>query len=125
MGETLLKITRDQDLYATWDSTVEAPTFLGTRAEVLEFYGDVQGRCPTCRSYINHQSTTRERLNRADQHGSSSHIGDWHWDDNTGIYAQSGILNRRDIPAVVTLLALDTELDDPRILALLTPLERN
>lgn len=123
MSETLLKVAPGQDLYVTWDSIVEAPTFLGTRDEVLEHYGTVEGRCPTCHSYVDHQTTTRARLDRADKRGSSSHVGDWHWDDNETIYAQAGYIQRADLPAVVELLAGGAELHDPRILALLSPLD--
>lgn len=124
MGETLVKIAPGQDLYVTWDSRVETPTFLGTRDEVLEFYGDVHGRCPTCHSYVDHQSTTRERLKRADEHGSSSHYGKWNWNDNEGIYAQAGYLKREHLPAVVELLADGADQHDPRVLAMLSPLDR-
>lgn len=62
MGRIIIKAARDRDLYVEWSSVVEAPTAIGTRAEMLDYltrYGE--GR-----------SDPAERLDRADATGTSA-----------------------------------------------------
>lgn len=126
MGNTIVKIAPDRDEYVIWSSNTETPLWLGTRAELLEELGDIHGECPTCHSRISWIDTTRARIERADERGSSSGHGSWWWEYNgepyKGIYAQLGLVARENLPAIVELLT-DYEVDDPQIVALLEPFE--
>lgn len=55
MGSCVIKASKDRDLYCVWSSIVEAPTFIGTRRELLRHLGP----------------RAEERLTRADQLGTS------------------------------------------------------
>lgn len=81
----VIKAAPDRDLYVGWSNVVEAPTWVGTRAQALE-YG-----CP------------ESRLRRADETGTSqrrdpmsSYTGplDGAWDDTGFIAEQRGFLPR-------------------------------
>lgn len=82
MGRMIIKVDRDEDLYLEWSSIVEAPTFVGTRAEILRHLGD------------DHEY----RLVQADKYGSSGYQPFvCYWDDKGEIYKQEGWLLRQDM----------------------------
>jgi hypothetical protein len=92
----IIKPERHRDLYVGWSNVVEAPTWLGTRAEAL-----AQG-CP------------ESRLRRADETGTSqmrdpmsSYTGplDGAWDDTGFIAEQRGFLPRARLGDYVTAYA--------------------
>lgn len=94
MGSQIIKVTPDRDLYMEWSSVVEAPTFIGTRAELAAYLAEpkVHYRQTT----IDHPEAIEERLARADETGSSGYrpFG-CTWDDASGeIYQQRGHLRR-------------------------------
>jgi hypothetical protein len=111
MGNIIVKAAKDLDLYVEWSSIVEAPLTWGTRQEFLD------------------EGYAEERLERADARGSSSYIGICFWGDDDGlILEQRGFLPRAKIPAYLEIMteqwkAKNFDGDDPRILALLEPLE--
>lgn len=127
MGDTIVKITADRDLYVVWSTGTETPTWSGTAAELLEEFGRVEGYCPTCRQYTSLTDTTMARIARADQRGSSSMTGSWWWEYGgepyRGIYAQLGLVAREHLPSIVELLAGGAAVDDARIRAVLEPLD--
>lgn len=95
MGKPVYKASPDLDLYAEWSSIVEAPTFIGTRAEMLEHLTQNQDR--------RGDDTPEVRLARADETGSSSlrdpmssYAGPLSgaWDDDGEIVEQLGWLPR-------------------------------
>jgi hypothetical protein len=72
----LVKAAPDQDLYIGWSNISERPSGAWTRAEALAY-----GFPPS-------------RLNRADETGTSSQIGDGAWSDSGFIAEQRGWLRR-------------------------------
>lgn len=72
----LVKATPDRDLYVGWSNTCEMPAGTWSRETAIEY-----GFPPS-------------RLDRADQTGSSSHIGDGAWDDKGFVAEQRGWLRR-------------------------------
>lgn len=73
-----------------WSSVVEAPTAVGTRAEMLAHLPPSAHDCPSCRC-----NTSHERLDRADRTGTSGLDG-WgtSWAASGLIYEQRGLLPR-------------------------------
>ena len=85
MPTIVIKPDPDTDLYATWSTVVDAPTWVGTRAELLaELIHDP----PTGRSApdVTPRQAAEARLNRADKTGTSAfpEFGFGGWDDDTG-----------------------------------------
>lgn len=90
MPSYVVKPRRGEDLYVVWSEVVDAPTFVGTRAETerhLAAWGETgDGR----------------RLDRADETGTSAmhkDVGEGYvqpgsWGDNGFIYLQEGFLPR-------------------------------
>jgi hypothetical protein len=90
MGKQIIKVAPDTDLYVEWDSVVDAPTRIGTRAEfVAELNQPRRGEhWPT-------EAEVEARLRRADETGSSG----WPpfgctWDRDGLMYQQQGTLPR-------------------------------
>lgn len=75
----LVKCSPDEDFYVAWSDVVEAPIWCGTRTEASEF------------------GYTEERLNRADDRGTTSLEGFYRWDSNGMIAEQRGWLPRRNL----------------------------
>jgi hypothetical protein len=107
VGRCVIKAAKDRDLYCEWSSIVEAPTFIGTRAEITE--------------YLARKSTaalTEQRLARADDCGTSL-LGmveygdvdpsdlDGAWGDTGLIVEQRGFLRRDRMAAFLEAYAVD------------------
>lgn len=76
MGRLIVKADKDLDLYIEWSTIVDAPTFIGTRQETLDYLlkGDRHG-IPT-------REEVAQRLTRTDLNGSSDmSCRDGWWDD--------------------------------------------
>lgn len=113
MGSVIVKATPDADLYIEWSTIVEAPTFIGTRAETLEYLGLPS---PSV------SDTPEERLARADETGTSAKgdyawFGSWTYDGF--VVEQRGVLPRSRLSAFAVLYADD----DPAWLDLLEPFD--
>lgn len=114
MGYEIIKVARDVDLYMEWSSIVEAPTFVGNRAETL--------------AYLTRQSDPRlrdeyqppARLARADKTGTSAFEMGCGWDDSGHIYQQQGVLPRARFEAFARAAVAD---DIATMDALLDPFE--
>lgn len=121
MGMYIIKATRDRDLFVEWSSIVEAPTFIGTRAEILAHLDRApepwRGDSPDA------------RVVRAEETGTSmkrdpmapGYVGplDGAWDDSGQIVEQRGWLPRARLAEF-----LDAYLADPeKAYALLDPFE--
>lgn len=119
MGRYIIKAARDRDLYMEWSEHVDAPTFIGNRAETL--------------AYLNVTSRMTDgpegRLRRADEVGTSAlrdplspnwaHPLTGEWSDTGFIVQQRGWLPRDRFSAF-----LDAYLVDQRkAYALLDPWE--
>ena len=103
-----------------WSSIVDAPTFVGDRAETLAYLTrrSDQEPCPSC-GY----DPTAARLDRADKQGTSSKEAGWGhgWDSRGALFNQRGYLPRARFEAFARAAAAD---DEPAMLALLDPLDR-
>ena len=72
----LVKAAPDRDMYVGWSNVAEAPAGVWSREAAIEY-----GFPPS-------------RLDRADQTGTSSHIGDGAWNDSGFVAEQRGWLRR-------------------------------
>lgn len=72
----LVKATPDRDLYVGWSNSCDMPAGVWSREAALEY------------------GFPASRLDRADENGSSSQIGDGHWNDNGWVAEQRGWLRR-------------------------------
>jgi hypothetical protein len=101
MGRIIMKESPETDFYVEWSSVVEAPTFAGTRAEMLAHLQSESD--PWLRDDAPHHPEMR--LARVDETGTSSmwvaHAGmrdkyaeEGAWDDNGEIYKQQGFVPR-------------------------------
>lgn len=93
MGNYIVKITPDEDLYVVWSEFSEEPVCWGPRAFVEnEYLDDLTQVAP-------------DRFDRADRNGTSANWVDWpedrlpyRWGDEvTFIYRQKGILRRGNL----------------------------
>ena len=117
MGYEIIKCAPDEDLYIEWSSIVEAPTAVGTRAEMLEYLPTgAHENCPTCRC-----NPGAERLERADRTGTSGLDG-WGCDWTSGglIYQQRGYLPRARFAEFARRFLAD---DEASMVALLDPFD--
>jgi hypothetical protein len=74
MGQAIVKCARDRDLYLIWSSVVDAPVWVGNRAELAEYLRDEHGRAGWAES--------ERSMDRADEYGSSDRaIGFGRWGD--------------------------------------------
>ena len=94
MGRYIIKAAKDRDLYMEYSTIVEAPTMIGTRAEILR---------ELLRSHDPRAGTPGVRLDRADETGTSAlrdpastYDGplDGEWSDTGLIIEQRGWLPR-------------------------------
>ena len=81
----LIKCRKEEDFYIGWSEIVEAPTFYGTATQARK------------------KGYTQERIDRADQTGTSSLPGFYRWDSTGLIAEQRGFLPRRYLRAYVLL----------------------
>jgi len=92
MPTILIKANPHVNLYVGWSSVVEAPVFVGTRAEAVRHFAG-RGSEPV-----------EQRLERADSTGTSALWGDppyeGAWEDSGLIYMQQGILPRANLLAL-------------------------
>lgn len=93
MGKQIIKVSPDRDLYMEWSSIVEAPTFIGTRAETTAYL--LEPKDGLHETTIAHPEAVEQRLARADLTGSSGYppFG-CDWDDHGEIFQQRGYLPR-------------------------------
>ena len=107
MGSIVLKESPDSDYYVEWSSVVEAPTFAGTRVEMLAHLQRQSD--PWLREDAPHHP--EQRLRRADETGTTSlwvteagmrdkYPEDGAWDDTPSIYMQRGLVSRANIFAM-------------------------
>jgi hypothetical protein len=120
VGKIIIKAAPDKDLYVEWSSIVEAPTAIGTRAEMHDYLARTQRNVGT--------DTAETRLARADANGSSSlrdpmstydGVLDGAWEDEGMIVKQRGWLPRAKLAEFAELYARD----DESCYALLEPFE--
>ncbi|RSM68687.1 hypothetical protein DL991_41190 [Amycolatopsis sp. WAC 01375] len=120
MGQFIIKAAPDRDLYMEWDTGVDAPTFIGSRAEIVAYLQEATGRGPS--------DTPEARVRRADETGTSAKPSPWApgytgplegaWDD-TGFIVEGWKWLPRDRLATFLDTYLRTEqmpyalLDDP------------
>lgn len=100
MGNEILKVDHDHDLYCRWSSVVDGPTFVGTREEISEWlfkeYATIaEAEDPERAVWV------RNRIERiladADKYGSSGNRPMGHlWGDNL-MYKQMGMLPREKL----------------------------
>lgn len=112
MGKQIIKVAPDADLYLEWSSVVEAPTFVGTRAEVAAYLNE-----PRRGEYWSTEEEIERRLRRADQAGSSapSPFG-CIWGRRGLIYQQQGFLPRARIADYARRLLADIDAEPDGLL---------
>lgn len=115
MSKQIIKVSRDEDLYLEWSSIVEAPTFVGDRAQLAAHL--MAGHFDEPHS----PAKAEERIARADETGTSA-IGGWGcgWDDHGEIYMQQGFLLRASMAEFAHRLLVD---EDAEPTGLLEPFE--
>lgn len=70
MGQAIVKAAHDRDLYLIWSSIVDAPVWVGNRAELLEYLWH-EYRMAHPDSTPNPGKAPEDRVARADRTGSS------------------------------------------------------
>lgn len=97
MGRFIIKPEADRDLYIEWSTVVDAPVKAGTRETItaeLDHEFGTHGR-----------DHTREALDRADELGSSSMLGDGAWNDERLILMNGpgapGLIYRKDLVKMI------------------------
>jgi hypothetical protein len=129
MPQFIYREAPDVDYYVAWSSVVEAPTFTGTRAEMLTHLQ--READPYLREDAPHHP--ERRLDRADATGTTSlwvetagmrdkYPEDGAWDDDTYIYQQQGVLTRAGLFELCHRLDADAQAD---VSDLLRPFEDN
>jgi hypothetical protein len=117
MGRAVFKAAPDVDLYMEWSSFVEAPIFIGTRAEMLEYL--------TSASPDDYRRTPEERLQWADKIGTTiehrfkKYPIEGSWEDSGLIVEQKGWLPRERFEEFMRRYVSDPE----SIYELLDPFE--
>lgn len=107
MGNIVMKVDRDRDQYVIWSSVVDAPAFIGNRAETAtELARDIpRGYAPAA------GNSPEDRLARADETGTSAVYGeppfDGAFDDSGMIVEQRGWLPRADFARFVDAVVAD------------------
>ena len=98
MPSLIVKAAPDQDLYCEWSTIVDAPTFIGTRSEILDYIHAHQDSKPHAPAW--------ERLERADEAGTSARYGKLpyagSWDDAGFVVEQRGWLPRAKLTEFLT-----------------------
>lgn len=116
MPRIVFKVTRDEDRYVEWSTIVEAPTFTGTRAEMMAHLSPGE-------LIYGHQP--EDRLRRADETGTSAAGGFSFfgaWDDSGLVVEQRGVLRRERLGEFLDLF-MPGDYVDPAAYALLEPFE--
>ena len=120
MSRQLVKVAPDRDLYVEWCSSVDGPTFIGTRAEVTTYLGEpVRGQVwPT-------EEQIEGRLAKADEAGSSAPMPwGYVWDDQDGLpFHNRGILSRARLAELAERYLATPDDDEPDVTDLLVPFE--
>ncbi len=134
MAGTVLRESPMTDFYCVWSSVVDAPTFVGNRAEVLTYLARESD--PWLSADAPHRP--ENRLARADETGTSSlwvqkaaeesaefaahGYPEWgSWADNSYIYQQEGTLTREGLFTLCHRLVEQGE--NVEVSDLLTPFE--
>lgn len=113
MGYQIYKEAPDVDYYIEWSSYVEAPTFGGTREEILPYLWESDDRKPD-RIRETDPSHPENRLKRADEYGTSALWGnprDGGWEDDGEVYQQEGTVKRADLFVLARRLGEDENAD--------------
>lgn len=121
MGRFIFKADRDCDLFVEWSTIVEAPTFIGPRAEILDYL--------TGRADVDQGDPPEVRIRRAEETGTSAlrdpmapgYTGplDGAWDDAGEVVEQRGWLPRARMAEFLDAYLLDPE----KAYALLEPFD--
>lgn len=125
MGRQIIKADKRVDLYIDWSSVVEAPTFIGSREEMLRHL--LNDYRPDTERYISELAHAQRRLDSADWLGTSA-PKPWgcHWDDRGEIYQQKGVLLRADmLTAAILWRHTGEKTSESMIEALLEPFEKD
>lgn len=93
MTSTIIKVDPEVDLYAQFESITESFVQWGPR------------------SFLMTRGVAAERLDRADEYGSSALWGGHRWDDDVLIYQQQGILRRANMTEALDRLERDDQAD--------------
>lgn len=119
MGRYIIKAAKDRDLYMEWSTIVDGPTFIGNRAETLDYLIEEFGRT----------GQPEARLERADDVGTSAlrdprspnwaYPLDGAWEDTGFIVEQRGWLPRERFAEFLDAYLVDPE----KAYALLKPFE--
>lgn len=109
MPSYIIKCAPDEDLYLEWSTVVEAPTAVGTRAEMLDHLTE-----NTSETGIH---APEARLQRADTTGTSA-FGRYGcpWGSDGMIYKQRGILPRRNMAEYARRLLADVDAEPDDLL---------
>lgn len=112
MGNIIIKAAKDLDLYCEWSSVVDAPTFIGTRDEVLRHLTGY-------RSSYGQSDPAEVRVARADKTGTSAkrdprapgYTGplDGEWNDTGFVVEQRGWLPRASMARFLELYAVNVD----------------
>lgn len=113
MGYQIYKEAPEVDYYVEWSSIVEAPTFGGTRAEILPYLWEHDDRKPD-RIRETDPSHPENRLKRVDETGTSALWGnprDGSWGTSGEIYMQRGLVSRANLFVLTRRLGEDENAD--------------
>lgn len=127
MGQQIIKVEKELDLYIVWSSVVESPLYVGSTEEVASYL--MQPTKNSMGTHINSRAYVDGVLDRATRYGSSGYepFG-CTWDDAGEIFEQRGFLPRKNLKAFAEIF-LETEngnLNDEqwsRLMALLEPFD--
>lgn len=125
MPRQIIKADKRVDLYIEWSSVVEAPTFIGSREEMLRHL--LNDYRPDTERYISELAHAQRRLDAADWLGTSA-PKQWGcgWDDHGEVYQQKGVLLRSDmLTAAILWRHTGEKTSESMIEALLEPFDAN
>jgi hypothetical protein len=119
MPKIVIKESPSSDFYVEWSSIAEAPTFAGTRAEMLAHLQ--RDSDPWLRDDAPHHPA--QRLKRCDETGTTSrwvtaagmrdkYPEEGAWDDDSFIYQQEGTVTRADVFVLARRLAAGEDAAD-------------
>lgn len=125
MGMMTVKPVQDVDLYVIFSSQEDLPVAFGTAEELLREFVKDQFRNKYTRTNLFGERYW-EALEHADNTSCSSRfLGSWSWEEDEEIWwGRHGTLRRSQLVDVVKILdENDFNVEDPRILEILTPIE--
>jgi hypothetical protein len=98
MPKFVMKVDKDRDFYIEWSTVVDNWTFVGDRAEMLEYLEMAEPRGYTA----DPGHRPEDRLQRADENGTSALFPsrppfEGAWDDRVLMVEQRGLLAREDL----------------------------